>query len=66
VALSLDHLRLQVPSLMDYGQNENPLASDLVEDAVGVERQFPNGLVVDLRYYPNVVPSGSESGFGYY
>jgi hypothetical protein len=28
------------------------LVSDLVEDAIGVERQLPDGLVVELRYYP--------------
>ena len=34
LAVSLDHLRLQIPSIVDHGKYEDILLFDFVEDAV--------------------------------
>jgi len=49
--LSFDRLRLQIPWLVDDGQHEDILFLALVEDAVGIQRRLPDGLVIAPRHY---------------
>lgn len=51
LGLPLNHIRLKISSLMDQRQQDDVGSFDLVEDAVGVERQLADGLIAEFRHH---------------
>ena len=50
VDLSMDFLCLQVPPPVDYTQHEDIRLLDLIDNALGIERQFPNFFTAEFRH----------------
>ena len=50
VDLSMDFLCLQVRPPMDYAQHEDIRPLDLIDNAVGLERQFPDFFTTEFQH----------------
>lgn len=50
LGLPLNHLRLKIPSFMNHRQHDDIGCLDLVQDAVGVERQLADIFIAEFRH----------------